>query len=205
MALRSRSTRLALVLALFAVSPALAQQQRGKIGGLGGITWNSDPERDLPWAGTVGGFIGLRFNDNVSLEAGFTFARITQEFTTGGQQVTENTPIQAERLLVRRTDYGLDGTLVVNFGRRKPLHPFLLGGGGIRRTDELSSFRPDATSAPSATESTVEYRPTAHFGGGLDIYFMYNVSARAEARYYFPDFKNELRYLHLLFGATFYF
>ena len=205
MILLSRSKRLALVLALSAASPALAQPQRGKVGGLGGISWPADPERDLPWVGTVGGFIGLRFNDNVSLETAFTFGRITREFLLDGQQVTETTPVTLERLALRRTDYGLDGTLVVNFGRRAQLHPYVLGGGGILRTDQIASLRPDAASIPTSTTSTVQYRPTVHFGGGLDIYFMYNVSARVEGRYSFPDFKTDLRYLRLLFGATYYF
>jgi hypothetical protein len=201
----SRLKRLSLPVALLLAAPAFAQHQRGKVGGLGGLTFSNDPERDFPRAGTLNGFIGVRFGDNLSLEAGFNFARVAREFTGGGPPVTDSTPIEEPRELVRRTDYGLDGTLVINLGRRSQLHPFLLGGAGIRRTEELTSLRPDALSPPASTESGVEYRPTLHFGAGMDLYFMYNVAGRIEARYYFPDFKNEQRQLRLLFGGTFFF
>jgi hypothetical protein len=184
--------------------PAPAQVQRFKVGGGGGLGWARDLELDFGRAGTAASFIGIRFNDSVSLEGGFWFSRTTRLFTASGQRFDETTIPEEDILQIVRTDYSLETSLVVNLGRRAPLHPFLLvGAGAIRReTQRTTEATPEI---PAVITQAVENLKSAHFGAGLDIYFLHNVSARVEARLHFPEFKNELRILRLVFGGTFYF
>ena len=50
----------------------------------------------------------------------------------------------------------------------------------------------------------VEYEAAAHFGGGVEIYFLYNVAARVEYRIYIPQsFDQYTR--QFFFGATYFF
>ena len=49
-----------------------------------------------------------------------------------------------------------------------------------------------------------KYEPMFHFGGGVDIYFMYNVAARVEYRIWIPS-STQLNTRAFFFAATYFF
>jgi opacity protein-like surface antigen len=188
-----------------------AQTQRFKLGGGAGFATLVDPEVDNGRTAIVGGFLGFRFNDNVSLEGGFNFVRSNRVFDAEGNPVDQNQALPAYRFETNR--YHADGTFVFHIGRRQPFHPFLLGGGGVvrrdeKRTDITFTFDPD-TGLPSGQTTevvldTTDYEITGHVGAGFDLYFLYNLAARVEFRQWLPT-TFEKRTRAFFFAATYFF
>lgn len=191
--------------------PAEAQRQRFKIGGGAGFASLATPDASLGWTFGVGGFFGYRVSDNVSIESGFTFGRANRTFNSDGVPVDQSRDIPAFQFESQR--YQLDGSFVYNFGPRQPFHPFVLAGGTFRRRSEKRTefvFEADPdTGLPTLIEANVvidetTYEPAGHIGAGAEIYFMYNLAARAEYRLWFPkDWSRRTQMF--LFSASFYF
>jgi len=190
---------------------AEAQRHKGKIGGGGGLAFLTDPDVDLGSTASFGGFFGVRFNDNVSLESGLYFVRANSLFDEFGVPV-DNTP-DTPAFRFETTRFHADGVLVLNIGRRQPFHPFVLFGGGVERRDDKKTdftFEPDPTTGlPVLITSEVvlnetQYLPTVVVGGGAEIYFMYNLAARAEFRLWIPKDWGQRTQI-LFFAATYYF
>ena len=192
---------------------AEAQPHKGKIGGGGGFAFLTDPDVEHGRTASFGGFFGLRFNDNVSLEGGLYFVRSNRLFDEFG--VVDETPTPAFRF--ETTRFHADGVLVLNIGRRQPFHPFVLFGAGVERrdnkqTDFTFEFEPDTDPPlplPLPPELEVvlnetKYLPTAIVGGGAEIYFMYNLAARAEFRLWIPKDWGQRTQI-IFFAATYYF
>ncbi len=199
------------LLHLFAATDlAEAQGHKGKIGGGGGFAFLSDPVIDLGSTASFGGFFGRRFNDNVSIEGGLYFVSSNRVFNILGEPIDDTGGIPSFRF--ETTRYHGDGVLVYNIGRRQPFHPFVLFGAGVeRRDDQRTDFtsEPDPETGlpiltPEVTFKGTEYLPTGIVGGGADIYFMYNVAARAEIRLWIPKAWNERTFI-LFFAATYFF
>ena len=102
---------------------------------------------------------------------------------------------------------------MLNIGRRQPFHPFVLVGGGVERQDDQKTdftFEVDPVTelpALSLTEvvfNETKYQPRAIVGGGAEIYFMYNVAARAELRFWIPKEWDQRTFI-FFFAATYYF
>ena len=194
-----------------AVDYAEAQRQKFKLGGGAGFAFMSDPEINLGSTATVGGFFGVRFTDNVSVEAGFAWMRSNRVFAESGIPVDDTPDTPSFRFESNR--YHLDGTFVWNVGRRQPFHPFLLAGGGVRRRDEKRTeftFEPDPdTGVPILISQDVvldgsTYEFMGHVGLGAEIYFMYNLAARAEWRLWAPQDWDRKDHM-FFFAASFYF
>lgn len=191
--------------------PAEAQGQSGKLGGGAGFAFLSDPDVDLGSTATVGGFIGYRFNDNVSLEGGLFFVRVNRVFSADGIPVDQTPDTPAFRF--ETTRFQADGVVMINLGRRQPFHPFVLFGGGVQRRDDKQTdltftINPDTgLQVLDSTEVVLDettYVPTAILGGGAEIYFKYNLAARAEFRLWVPEAIEE-RTFALFFAATYFF
>jgi hypothetical protein len=192
---------------------AMAQaQQRFRLGGGAGLAVLYHPEVEHGHTAVVGGSLGFRFNDNFSVEAGFSFARSDRFFDLLGNPVDETRGIPDYEFDATR--YHLDGSFLYHIGRREPFHPFVIAGGGLERRDEK---RTDITVSLDENNviipgsridevvlDTTEYEPTVHFGGGCDIYFLYNVSARIEFRWWLPQNMDKTTRM-FFFGATYYF
>ena len=138
---------------------AEAQPHKGKIGGGGGFAFLTDPDVEHGRTASFGGFFGLRFNDNVSLEGGLYFVRSNRLFDEFG--VVDETPTPAFRF--ETTRFHADGVLVLNIGQRQPFHPFVLFGAGVERrdnkqTDFTFEFEPRYRPTPTPT-------PTPRVGG----------------------------------------
>ena len=200
------------LLQLFAATDlAEAQRHKGKIGGGGGFAFLTHSDVDLGSTASFGGFFGLRFNDNVSLEGGLYFVRSNRVFNEFGVAV-DDTPDTPE-FRFETTRIHADGMLVLNIGRRQPFHPFVLFGAGVERRDDKQTdftFGPDPTTdLPTLIDAEVSvnetrYLPTGIVGAGVEIYFMYNLAARAEFRLWIPK-DWEQRTQILFFAATYYF
>ena len=199
------------LLHLFAATDlAEAQRHKGKIGGGGGFAFLSDPVIDLGSTASFGGFFGRRFNDNLSLEGGLFYVSSNRVFDLLGVPVDDTGGIPSFRF--ETTRYHADGVLVFNIGRRQPFHPFVLFGAGVeRRDDQRTDFRADTDEEtglpiliPEVTFKGTEYLPTGIVGGGADIYFMYNVAARAELRFWIPKEWDERTFV-LFFAVTYFF
>ncbi|HSF15633.1 MAG TPA: outer membrane beta-barrel protein [Vicinamibacteria bacterium] len=204
---------LTLMLFVFALSPipARAQAHKFKLGGGAGFAVLKNPEIDHGRTAAVGGFFGLRFNDNLSFEAGFSFARSNRQFNENGEPIDQVQGIPAFGFETNR--YHLDGSFVVHLGRRQPFHAFLLAGGGVvrrdeKRTDIFFTFDPVTNQIlerrEEVTLDTKEYEPTGHVGGGFDLYFLYNLAARVEFRQWLPQ-TTEKRTRMFFFAATYFF
>ena len=212
MPFRLAATIIVVLLQLFAATDlAEAQRQKGKIGGGGGFAFLTDPDVDHGSTASFGGFFGLRFNDNLSLEGGVYFVRSNRVFSELGVPVDDTPDTPAFRF--ESTRIHADGVLVVNIGRRQPFHPFVLFGGGVERRDDKQtdfSFELDPDTGlvlPPELEvvlNETEYLPTAIVGGGAEIYFMYNLAARAELRFWIPK-EWDRRTFIFFFAATYYF
>ncbi len=191
---------------------AEAQRQKGKLGGGAGFAWLSDPDLQLGSTATVGGFIGLRLNDNFSIEGGVYFNRVNRVYNVFGEPLDKEPVVITPDFRFESTRYHADGTVVINLGRRHPFHPFILVGGGIQRRDEKrTNFSIDTEPdtgleilIPEVGPKETRYLPNAIVGGGADIYFMYNLAARAEVRVWVPKSWNE-RTFALFFAATYFF
>ena len=196
--------------ALAAPRPVEAQSQKFKLGGGAGFATMQDPELNLGRTFVVGGFFGLRFNDNFSLETGFNLARSNRVYAEDGIPVDDVPALPSFRFQTNR--YQIDGTFLYHIGRRQPFQPYILGGGGLVLRDKTRTdvvFETDENGQERLVSSEVvldtsEYEPAAHFGGGVEIYFLYNVAARAEFRWYIPQsFDQSTR--QFFFGATYFF
>ena len=210
MRMRSAASLAALVL----LGPAIgevAAQQRFRIGGGAGFAVLYNPEIEHGRTAVVGGSLGFRFNDNFSVESGFSFARSHRQFSELGVPIDEQQGgIPAFEFDANR--YHLDGSVLVHFGRRVPFHPYVIAGGGLERRDERQTDFTytlgtngeviDRTEAVSL--DTSEYEPTAHFGAGFDLYFMYNVAARVEFRWWIPPTTDKTTRM-FFFGASYFF
>ena len=201
---------LALLHVFAATSIAEAQRAKGKIGGGGGFAFLTDPDIEHGSTASVGGFFGRKFNDNVSVEAGLYFVRSNRVFNAFGVPVDQNRDIPAFRF--ETTRFHADGVLVLNIGRRQPFHPFILFGAGLeRRDDQQTDFNaeqdPDSglpILIPEVVLKETRYLPTGIVGGGADIYFMYNLAARAEFRLWLPKEWDQRTFI-LFFAATYFF
>lgn len=191
------------------ILPAAAQEQHLKVGGGAGFSFPSDPLLELERGYDLGGFFGIRFNDNFSLETGFSFQRSERQFTADNLPV-QDPSTQLPAFLSESTRYHLDGILLYNIGRRQPFHPFIFGGAGILREDKrttdltplIGAEDPAAVELETTTES--EYYPVVSFGIGFDFYILYNVAARGEWRWWMTE-ATDRRTHRLFFAATYFF
>jgi Outer membrane protein beta-barrel domain len=207
---RSAATLAALVLFGPAIA-AVEAQQKFRLGGGAGFAVLYNPEIEHGRTAVVGGSLGFRFNDNLSVESGFSFARSHRQFSELGVPIDEQQGgIPAFEFESNR--YHLDGSFVVHFGRRVPFHPYILAGGGLVRRDEMQT---DFTytlgengEVLDRTEEevldTTEYEPTAHVGAGFDLYFLYNVAAKVEFRWWLPSTTDKSTRM-FFFGASYFF
>ena len=198
-------------------SSSEAQAHRYKLGGGAGFAWMKHPDFDPGSSAIVGGFFGLRFNDNFSFETGGNFVRSNREFNVNGVPLDQVSGLPADEqipaVLFESNRYHADGTFVIHIGRRQPFHPFVFAGGGVVRRDEKQAgleftFDPETGQITSREErvlsDVIEYELTGHAGAGFDFYFMYNLSARAEFRVWMPK-TWEKRTRMFFFAATYYF
>ncbi len=194
-----------------------AQAHRYKLGGGAGFASLKDPDFDPGSTAIFGGFFGLRFNDNFSFETGGTFVRSNREFNVNGVPLDEvgslPAPEQVPTFRFESTRYHADGTFVIHIGRRQPFHPFVFAGGGVVRRDEKQleiefTFDPETGQVLTRDElvfsKVIEYELTGHAGLGFDFYFMYNLAARAEFRFWIPQ-TWEKRTRTFFFAATYFF
>jgi len=178
---------------------AEAQEQHFIIGGGGGFATLFDPELDLGRGTNLGGFFGLRINDQFTIEAGVDFTSVTRVFTQAGDIVAEGDPATVGQFELDQNRYHIDGTLYYHFGRRKPFHPYIFAAGGIvRRESTISTLE-------GSVISETEHEPTFSAGVGFDFYVLYNVAVRADGRWYFPQGKTDNRTRRLFFGVGYYF
>jgi Outer membrane protein beta-barrel domain len=200
--------------ALLLLGPGIAvveAQQRFRLGGGAGFAVLYNPEVEHGRTAVVGGSLGFRFSDNFSVESGFSFARSDRQFDALGVPIDETQgALPAYQFVANR--YHLDGSLLYHIGRRQPFHPYVIAGAGLERTDEkrtditfvLGENNVVISSSEEVVLDTTDYEPTAHFGGGFDLYVLYNVSARVEFRWWLPrDTDKSTRMF--FFGASYYF
>lgn len=193
-------------------SLAEAQKQHFKLSGGAGFAFFKSPDVDSGRSPYVGGSLGFRFSDNLSLEGGFSFARSARQFDANGVRVDQTQTIPVYRFEAIR--YHLDGTLLFHLGRRQPFQPYVFAGAGLERTDEKRTdltffFDENGNLANVPPEEkvvfdSVSYRPAGHFGGGFDLYFLYNLAARVEFRLYVPQ-DTALQTRVFFFAASYYF
>jgi len=190
---------------------AVEAQQKYRIGGGAGFAVLYHPDVELGRTAVVGGALGFRISDNFSIETAFSSAFSERQFDALGDPLDESQGgIPAFQYEANR--YHLDGSFLFHLGRRQPFHPYVIAGGGLERSDEKRTnltFTIDENNVitPGPVEVVLdasEYQPTAHFGGGFDLYFLYNVSARVEFRWWLPkDLDKSTRMF--FFGASYYF
>jgi hypothetical protein len=186
-------------------------QQRFRIGGGAGLAVLYNPEVEHGRTAVVGGSLGFRFNDNFSFEGGFSFARSDRQFDETGVPIDEGQSALPKFQFVANR-YHLDGSFLLHIGRRQPFHPYLIAGGGLERRDEtrtdfaftLGENNVIIDRTAEVVLDTTEYQPTGHFGGGFDLYFLYNVAARVEFRWWLPTDTDKSTRM-FFFGASYYF
>jgi hypothetical protein len=202
--------------ALLLLGPGLTvvdAQQRFRLGGGAGFAVLYNPEVEHGRTAVVGGSLGFRFNDNFSFESGFSFARSERQFDAAGVPIDQNqgqSVIPAFQFQANR--YHLDGSFLYHIGRRQPFHPYIIAGGGLERSDEkrtdITFVLGENNVVISRTEEVVldtsEYQPTVHFGGGFDLYVLYNVAARVEFRWWLPK-DTDISTRMFFFGASYFF
>ena len=184
-----------------------AQEQRFLIGGGGGFATLFNPNFELGRGTNLGGFFGVRFNDNVTAEISLASTNVSRAFTLGpgGNLIVETDPSLVAQVQLEQRRYHLDGTLYYHFGRRKPFHPYISGGGGVvRRSLVRTNFDPE-TGTIDQDDRTIETEPTFSFGGGFDYYFLYNVSVRADMRWWVPGGEWHGRTRRIFGGLAYYF
>jgi len=176
-----------------------AQEQRFIVGGGGGFAALADPRLNLGWGTNLGGFFGFRVNDQITLEVSMDFTNVKRVFTQFGDVIVETDPRRVGEFSVDQDRYHLDGTLYYHFGRRKPFHPYIFGGGGlVRRDNTIAEFEGEIVS-----ETTHE--PTVSWGAGFDYYFLYNVGVRADFRWWLPAGEWSSRTSRFFAGIGYYF
>ena len=205
------SASLAALLVLGPGITVVEAQQKFRLGGGAGFAVLYNPNVELGRTAVVGGSLGFRFTDNLSLESGFSFARSDRQFDLFGLPIDENQGgLPAYQFEANR--YHLDGSFLYHIGRRQPFHPYIIAGGGLERSDakrtDFTFVLGENNVVISQTEEVVldisEYQPTAHFGGGFDLYVLYNVAARVEFRWWLPpDMDRSSRMF--FFGASYFF
>ncbi len=200
--------------ALLLLGPAITvveAQQRFRLGGGAGFAVLYNPEVEHGRTAVVGGSLGFRFNDNFSLESGFSFARSDRQFDRLGIPIDETQGgLPAYQFEANR--YHLDGSFLYHIGRRQPFHPYVIAGGGLERTDEkrtnftfvLGENNVIISSAEEVVLDTTEYQPTAHLGAGFDLYVLYNVAARVEFRWWLPKDTDKSTRM-FFFGVSYFF
>ena len=162
--------------------PAAAQDDNFKLGGGAGFAWPKDPVFELNRAFDVGGFFGIRFNDNFSLEAGFSYAGSDRQYADDDRPIdTVDDPTVFPVISLKNTRYTLDTILVYNIGRRQPFHPFVFVGGGVFRGP--SFYRPFSADSRGPSKPS---RPRRDRSRSLDGD---QLLSRLESRY-------RLRFLH---------
>lgn len=185
-------------------------QQRFRIGGGAGFAVLYNPEVDHGRTADVGGSLGFRFNNNFSFETGFHFARSDRQFDPTGAPIDETRGLPAYQFIGTR--YHLDGSFLYHIGRRQPFHPYVIAGGGLERIDEkrtditfvLGENNVVISRSEEVVLDTSKYQPAVHFGGGFDLYFLYNVAARIEFRWWLPKDTDKTTRM-FFFGASYYF
>jgi len=183
-------------------STAVAQEPRFKVGGGAGFAYFADPEYDLARAADLGGYIGFRFNDNVSLEIDFSFGRSKRLFTAEGLPATGDlAPFASFEL--QSTRYRLDSVVLYNIGRRQPFHPFFFGGAGVER--EVIGLRRSLTVQSEVETIDVDYLPVTTLGAGFDFYVLHNTAVRFEYRWWLPPTKIDRRTSRIFFMASYFF
>lgn len=201
----------ALVALVSSPSLAEAQGQKFRLWGGAGFAALSNPEIDHGRSIVVGGGLGFRFNNNVSLEAGFSFARSNRSFTEDGIPVDQARTRPAFQFEANRLHY--DATMLFHLGRRQPFHPFVFAGAGlVQRSEERSDIEftldPETGVVTDRSEELVldetSSEVAGHFGAGFDLYFLHNLAARVEFRYWLPQTR-ERRTRMFLFGASYFF
>ncbi len=198
------------LLLLFWDFPAMAQEQRFKIGGGAGFAWPKAPVLELRRGFDLGGFLGVRFNDNFSVETNFSFIRTERQFTLADEPVVEP-GVQISAYNLETTRYTMDGSLVYSIGRRQPFHPFIFGGAGMMReenknTDLTPLLEPGVDPGDVELETTKksDYYPVFSVGAGFDFYILYNVAARFEWRWWLSK-DWDRRTMSLFASAAYYF
>ncbi len=202
------------LVALLLLGPGIAAvegQQKFRLGGGAGFAVLYNPEVDHGRTAVVGGSLGLRFNDRFSIESAFSFARSERQFDPEGVPIDE-TQGALPSFQFEANRYHLDGSFLIHFGRRQPFHAYFIGGGGLERSDEkrtdftftLGENNVILESTEEVVLDTIEYKPTGHLGAGFDLYFLYNVAARVEFRWWLPaDTDKSTRMF--FFGASYFF
>ena len=186
---------------------AAQQRHRFIVGGGGGLATLFDPNFNLGRGTNMGGFFGIRLNDNVTAELSFDFTKVSRPFTLGpgGELIFEESPAVLSQVLLEHNRYHLDGTLYYHFGRRKPFHPYILGGGGIVRRDLARTNFDAETGTIEQDQRSIDTEPTFSFGAGFDYYLLYNVSARADMRWWVPSSGWHNRTRRIFGGVGYYF
>ena len=200
----------AVLCALAATKSVEAQSHKFKLGGGAGFANLHDPELSLGRTFVGGGLFGLRFNDNLSFETGFNLARSNRVYAEDGVPIEDAQAVPSFRFQTNR--YQIDGSFVYNIGRRQPFHPYIVAGGGLvrrekTRTDIVFETNEAGQSKLISSEvvlDTAEYEAVAHIGAGVEIYFLYNVAARIEYRFYIPQSFNQYT-RQFYFGGTYFF
>ena len=200
----------AVLCALAATKSVEAQSHKFKLGGGAGFANLHDPELSLGRTVVGGGLFGLRFNDNLSFETGFNLARSNRVYAEDGVPIEDAQAVPSFRFQTNR--YQIDGSFVYNIGRRQPFHPYIVAGGGLvrrkkTRTDIVFETNEAGQSKLISSEvvlDTAEYEAAAHIGAGVEIYFLYNVAARIEYRFYIPQSFNQYT-RQFYFGGTYFF
>lgn len=186
-------------------------QQRFRLGGGAGFAVLYDPEVEHGRTAVVGGSLAYRFSDNFSFESGFSLARSDRQFNALNQPIDQNQGgLPAYQFQANR--YHLDGSFLFHIGRREPFHPYVIAGGGLERSDakrtDFTFVLGENNVILSRTQEVVldtsEYHPTIHFGGGFDLYVIYNVAARVEFRWWLPKDTDQSTRM-FFFGASYYF
>jgi hypothetical protein len=206
-----RSAALAALLLLGPGIDLLEAQQRFRVGGGAGFAVLYNPDIDHGRTAVVGGSLGYRFNDNFSIETGFSLARSERQFSELGVPIDEQQGgIPAFQFEANR--YHLDGSFLYHFGRRQPFHAYLIAGAGLERRDEKQTdftytFGENNQILGVEEEvvlDTTEYQPAGHLGAGFDLYVLYNVAARVEFRWWLPKDTDKSTRM-FFFGASYFF
>ena len=184
-----------------------AQEQRFLMGGGGGFATLFNPNFELGRGTNLGGFFGVRFNDNVTAEVSLAFTNVSRAFTLGpdGNLIIETDARVVAQVQLEQKRYHLDGTLYYHFGRRKPFHAYILGGGGVVRRDLVRTNFDTETGTIDQDEGTLETEPTFSFGVGFDFYFLYNIAVRTDVRWWVPGGEWNGRTRRIFAGLAYYF
>jgi hypothetical protein len=208
MSKRSAASLAALLLLGLGI-PVAEAQQKYRLGGGAGFAVLYNPDVEHGRTAVVGGSLGFRFSDNFSFESGFSFARSDRQFDQFGTPIDETQGgLPAYQFEANR--YHLDGSFLFHIGRRQPFHTSSPVGARANRRErtDITFVLGENNVVISRTDEVVldtsEYQPTVHLGGGFDVYFLYNVAARVEFRWWLPKDTDKSTRM-FFFGASYYF